>query len=410
MLEYAIVGAGPYGLSIAAHFRHHNVPFRIFGPPMDSWRHRMPKGMMLKSDGFASNLYDPTGHFKLAHYCAEQGIEYHPTHIPVRLETFAAYGVAFAERLVPELEDKLVVGVARTGDGFTVDLDTGESVAARRVILAVGITHYGHVPDALAHLPPSLVSHSYGHNDLEPFRGRRVAVIGGGASAIGLATLMRESGALADIVVRAPVLKFPSPPGEKPRSLWQRLRHPSSGLGPGMRSRFFSDAPWAFQYLPEALRIEAVRRSLGPSGHYYSRSKIDKVPQHLGCSVVGVDAHGDGVRLQLRSVVDGSTRPLDVDHVVAGTGYKVDLARLPFLAPALRDAVRTSHGSPVLSPSMESSVPGLYFVGLSAAYRFGPVMRFAFGAGFAARTLTRAALRAPAPRQVAVPVRIASAS
>ena len=61
MIETAIVGAGPYGLSIAAHFRSRGIPFRIFGRPMDSWLAHMPKGMMLKSDGFASNIYDPDG-------------------------------------------------------------------------------------------------------------------------------------------------------------------------------------------------------------------------------------------------------------------------------------------------------------------------------------------------------------
>jgi cation diffusion facilitator CzcD-associated flavoprotein CzcO len=58
MIETAIIGAGPYGLSIAAHFRSRGISFRVFGRPMDSWLRHMPKGMHLKSDGFASNLSD----------------------------------------------------------------------------------------------------------------------------------------------------------------------------------------------------------------------------------------------------------------------------------------------------------------------------------------------------------------
>src|ERR1700693_1479549 len=113
MVNTAIIGAGPYGLSVAAHFRRRGIPFRIFGRPMDSWLNHMPKGMMLKSDGFASNIYDPDSEFTLKHFCAKRGIEYSDAGIPVRLETFSAYGLAFGERMLPELEDKLVVGLDR---------------------------------------------------------------------------------------------------------------------------------------------------------------------------------------------------------------------------------------------------------------------------------------------------------
>src|ERR1700677_222637 len=139
MLETAIIGAGPYGLSIAAHFRARGIPFRIFGRPMDTWLNHMPKGMMLKSDGFASNLYDPASAYTLGQFCAERGIEYGDTGIPVRLETFNCYGLAFQSRMVPELEEKAVVGVEEGGaQGFRLLLEDGETVAAQRVVLAVG--------------------------------------------------------------------------------------------------------------------------------------------------------------------------------------------------------------------------------------------------------------------------------
>ena len=57
--QTAIIGAGPYGLSLAAHLAAAGADFRIFGKPLTSWRDHMPKGMMLKSDGFASNLSAP---------------------------------------------------------------------------------------------------------------------------------------------------------------------------------------------------------------------------------------------------------------------------------------------------------------------------------------------------------------
>src|ERR1700675_308794 len=186
MLEIAIIGAGPYGLSIAAHFRRRGIPFRIFGRPMDSWLNHMPKGMMLKSDGFASDIYDPEKAFTLRQFCAERGIEYADTGVPVKLETFGAYGLAFRDRMVPELEDKLVVGVDQLPDGFVLRLEDGETIQARRVVLAVGITHFEHISVNRAQLPSESLSHSARHREVEPFRGRNVTVIGGGSSALDL--------------------------------------------------------------------------------------------------------------------------------------------------------------------------------------------------------------------------------
>ena len=404
MLETAIVGAGPYGLSVAAHFRRSGIPFRIFGRPMDSWLAHMPKGMMLKSDGFASDIYDPESAFTLRQFCSERGIEYADAGIPVRLETFAAYGLAFRDRMVPELEDKLVVSVDRLPDGFLVQLEDGETLQARLVVLAVGITHFDYVPENLAHLPAEFLPHSACHHEVEPFRGRKVVVIGGGASALDLAGLLHEAGADVQLVSRGESLKFHSQPTGKPRSLWQQIRHPRSGLGPGVRSRFFANAPAAFHYLPERLRVEAVRRALGPSGGWFIRDKvIGKVVLHLGCTPQGAEVQNGRVHLNVRAA-DGSEREIVTDHIIAATGYKVDLERLKFLNPEIRSKVKALNGVPVLSSNFESSIPGLYFVGVAAANSFGPVMRFAFGAGFAARTLTRTLMRSLSREPASVPV------
>jgi len=393
MLSTAIIGAGPYGLSIAAHLRHSGIPFRIFGRPMDSWTVHMPKGMMLKSDGFASNIDDPENSFTLGQFCAEQGIEYADSGIPVRLETFSSYGLAFRDRMVPELEDKVVVNVDRLPDGFLLRLDDGETLQARTVVLAVGITHFAYVPENLVHLPPEFLSHSAHHHEVEPFRGRSVTVIGGGSSAIDLAGLLHEAGANVQLVSRRSELRFHSMPTGKPRTRWLKVRHPASGLGPGLRSRFFANAPMVFYHLPERLRVEAVRRSLGPSGGWFSRDKvIGKVPLVLGCTPQGAEVKNGGVELHLRTT-DGSEKKIVTEHVIAATGYRVDLERLKFLNPEIRSNLKTVESSPALSPTFESSVRGLYFVGVAAANSFGPVMRFAFGAAFAARTVARTMLK-----------------
>jgi len=401
MLHTAIIGAGPYGLSIAAHFRHKGIPFRIFGRPMDTWRNHMPVGMMLKSDGFASNLFDPENAFTLKQFCAEQGIRYADTGTPVSLDTFNAYGVAFSECMVPELEQKQAEWIDRAGDGFVVRLEGGETLAARNVVLAVGITHFDYIPESLAGLPAPYVTHSAAHHEVEPFRGRSVAIIGAGASALDLAGLLHEAGAHVQIIGRSPELKFHSEPTGKPRTFWQNLRHPSSGLGPGWRSRFYANVPGAFHLLPKNVRIEVVQRALGPSGGYFIKNKVvGKVPTLLGFEIAQAELKDGKVCLNLRGH-DGSQKDVTAEHVIAATGYVVDVERLKFLSPQLRAQIATAQRSPVLNSRFESSVRGLYFVGVASANSFGPVMRFAYGAGYAARrlteTLAKSAQRMPAP-------------
>jgi cation diffusion facilitator CzcD-associated flavoprotein CzcO len=367
---------------------------------MDSWRDHMPKGMMLKSDGFASNIYTPDGTLTIEQFCAERGIPYHHTEIPVSLATFSEYGVTFRNRLLPELEEKNVVGIVGNPQGFVVTLDTGEEVRTRHVVLAVGITHFKHIPEPFAQLGPAHVSHSYQHHDLESFRGRDVVVVGGGASAIELSGLLREAGANVQLVARRKELVFHNPPpiGRR-RSVWQRIRNPQSGLGPGLKSRFFANSPELFRRLPETTRLEFVRTALGPSAGWTSKKQVvGKVPLLLGMTPLSAGVVDGKVRLRLRAA-DGSERDVVADHVITGTGYKVDLGRLQFLSPEVRQQIAVLNGSPALSATFESSVPGLYFIGLAAANTFGPVMRFAFGAGFAARRVAKAmkALRSRQP-------------
>ena len=170
-----------------------------------------------------------------------------------------------------------------------------------------------------------------------------------------------------------------------------------------MKSRFFSDAPALFHYLPEDLRLKVVRKTLGPSAGWFVKGKVmGRVPLVLGYSVERAEIQDSKVRLQLRGL-DGSTRDIFTEHVVAATGYKVDTERLAFLSLGIRSKLKLVKGTPVLSSNFESSVPGLYFVGIAAANSFGPVMRFAFGAGFAARRLTQATVRALARTPAKVP-------
>jgi len=389
MVNVVIVGAGPYGLSIAAHLKMQGVSFRIFGRPMDFWLKHMPKGMKLKSEGFASFLYDPDSAFTLAEYCKVNGFPYADIGLPVPLETFSSYGLEFQKRFVPEVEEKLVVSLRRCSEGFKVELDDGEIIPARKVVIAVGLSYYEYVPAILSALPDRFRSHSARHHVLDGFKGRQVVVVGAGASALDLAALLHQAGASVQVVARKPVIRFHDPPEQQPPSLVQRLRTPITGIGPGWKLFLCTYAPLVFRQMPERFRLEAVRRILGPAPCWFIKNQVvGKVPFHLGVTITSANVKDGQVNLQLTDGT-GESWLLSADHVIAATGDRVDLRRIVFLNSDLQAELRSIEHTPILSSYFESSVSGLYFVGISAANTFGPLLRFAYGARFAARRLCR---------------------
>jgi thioredoxin reductase len=388
MVEIAIIGAGPYGLSIAAYLKARGLGYRIFGRPMDTWQTHMPKGMRLKSEGFASSLYDPGSTFTLANYCKKEGLPYADLGLPVPLETFVSYGLEFQKRFVPELEDSRIVSLRNSSNGFQISLESGEVVSARKVVTAAGLCYFEQIPPVLSVLSEQFVTHSSRHCTLDRFKGREVAVVGAGASALDLAALLYQAGASVHLVARKAVIKFHTQ-GKTPRPLWEQTRNPTTGIGPGWRSLFCTRAPHLFHRLPERFRLDFVQKHLGPAPAWFIRDQVvGKIPFLLGVTITGANVQGDRVSLQLTNQA-GDCQTLVTEHVIAATGYKVDLRRLTFLDNKVRAEIRSVDQTPVLSSNFESSVPGLYFVGASSANSFGPLMRFAFGARFTAHRLSK---------------------
>jgi cation diffusion facilitator CzcD-associated flavoprotein CzcO len=271
--------------------------------------------------------------------------------------------------------------------GFEITLETGERVTARKVVVAVGISHFAYVPPILSVLPEQYVSHSSQHHALEHFRNRNVIVVGAGASALDIAALLHEAGASVQLVARKPKVRFHDPPEKDRPSLWQRFRHPTTGIGPGWKLYFYANAPLVFYRMSERFRFDAVRRILGPAPGWFIKDKVvGKFPFNLGVNISEARVENGKVSMQITDGT-GASRTLEVDHVIAATGYRVDLRRLSFLDTELQTAILSIDHTPVLSSNFESSFPGLYFVGTSAANSFGPVLRFAYGAKFTARRL-----------------------
>ena len=395
-----IVGAGPYGISIAACLQSLGVNFRIFGNSMHRWLSQMPEGMLLKSEICGSSLFDPTGLHTFARYCTEKGLLVPHYGAPVSRKLFAAYALAFQRTHVPGLENVIVTSIKRLSQGFEVHLSSGESRASDKVIVATGLDYTAQLPEQLARLPDELRSHTADHYDFHGFKNKEVTVVGGGQSALETAAILREAGASPNLLVRQPSLVWNLPPIRSRRSLYQRWRRPRTRYGDGLRLFAYDRMAGLFHYLPAKTRIEMVRSELGPAGAWWLKERvIGQLPIFLNHQIHRVETRGGRAVLQATDG-NGGRREFVTDHVIAGTGYRFDLRKLPVLGEDLKTRLLHEQHSPVLSSSFESSVPGLYFTGLSSANSFGPTMRFLAGAEYPAR---RISLRLA--RQQGLPIR-----
>ena len=388
-VDVAIIGAGPYGLSLAAHLSAAGVSYRHFGIPMRLWRGAMPKGMYLKSQGFASNLSDPRGTLTLEAFCRATSHPYKGYGLPVPLENFINYGQWFQSELDLKVEENLVTGVTQRAGGFAIALADGEQFAARRVVVAIGVEHFAYVPKSLSELPASACTHSSAHTDLAAFRGKDILVIGAGQSALESAALLHENGATVQVLGRRPVIAWNSKPLDPDRPLLRRLREPEAGLGSGWSAWFYSNHPDLFRHLPQRTRVYRAGTALGPAGASWLRERVEgHFPVWTGRTVSWAKSQDGRVRLGIAGA--GAPRSEQtVDHVIAATGYRINLKRLEFLPDAIRSSLRTVGGSARVGRDYQSSVSGLYFIGPSVAPSMGPVMRFVFGSEHAATTVGR---------------------
>jgi len=383
--QVAVIGAGPYGLATTSYVKAEGLETRTFGDPMSFWRDQMPAGMCLRSNWGASHIADPQQSLTLDAYCREQGIQFGK---PIPLEHFVSYGLWYQQKAVPEVEKRYIQLVEPNDNGFKLTLADGELVPCKRVIVAAGINSFVHRPDQFAGLTAELVSHSSEHTDLTKFKGRSVAIIGAGQSALESAALLRESGAEVEVLARQNFLNWV---GLHPRlhhlGFLSSLLYSKRDVGPAGISRLVA-APHVFKLLPRNLQNRIAYRAIRPAGAGWLQSRLKEVPITLGSEVVSAVARGNRLCLALSN---GSERL--VDHALLATGYRVNVSQYSFLSQSLLKRLETANGYPVLKRGLESAVPGLHFVGKPAAWSFGPLLGFVSGAEFASIEVARALSR-----------------
>jgi FAD-dependent urate hydroxylase len=377
----AIIGAGPHGLAAAAHLRRAAVECRVFGKPMSFWRENMPTGMLLRSNWTATCIAEYEGPLSLDSFCNITGTLLTR---PVPLDRFVEYGSWVQAQVAPDVDERSIVQVRMNGRGFLLTLDDDTHLRARRVVVAAGIAPFTNRPSYGDDLPPHQVTHTADHRDFAGFRGRSVLVVGGGQSALESAALLHESGAEVAVVARHSKLNWLHG-GKYHRMLgkYSRLVYAPTDVGPMGISRIVA-VPDLFRRLPVHVQDPMAARAIRPAGAAWLRPRLENVPLQTGRSVRAARPDSDRLRVELD---DGTVRI--VDHLLFGTGYRVDVARYDFLDTSLVSRVKRVNGYPLLRRGMESSVPGLHFLGAPAARSYGPIMRFVAGGWYGATSLTR---------------------
>ena len=372
---------------------------------MAFWEHHMPPRMLLRSCQPASHIADPGNRLGLDAYACSNGN--HGLQEPLPVQDFIKYGHWFHQEAEIRADRRKVVHIEPSPTGYQLTIDDGEMLQAHCVVVATGITLFTHRPKTFEGLPASLVTHSAEQHEYERFRNKEVLVIGGGQSSLESAVFLREAGADVEILIRSRCVAVKAkrdwrletnreqvPPESSGATLgwlqhrqWMSMFYGKGDVGPAGISLLIQ-RPNLLRKLPRRAKDWADRRSNRPMFSYRHVPANGAVRVHTDRCVMQAQTKGDRLHLSLN---DGSDRV--VDHVILATGYRVNIRLYDFLSPRVLERLDIVDGYPRLNFGLESSLPGLHFLGAPAAWSFGPLLRFIAGTEFASRALTRRIVR-----------------
>jgi cation diffusion facilitator CzcD-associated flavoprotein CzcO len=372
--DLLIIGAGPFGLAVAAQATHDRIDHVIAGKPMEFWRQNMPKGMYLRS---ACDWHlDPLNVDTIESFLSLQNKK--PADVePLSLDFYLSYAGWFQEQKhiqpLPVFIEQLEHSAAN--NSFTATARDGD-INARAVVLAPGFKQFAHAPaDLLAVLPPGRFQHTSEFVDFSDASGKRYLIIGGRQSAFEWAALLLEAGAAAVHVSH----RHATPTFDV--ADWSWVNEIVDNM---------ADNPNWFRNLSQTEKDEVSHR-LWAEGRLKlepwlaprltdTRVKLWPQTQLVNCTE---NSNGELVA-QL-----SSGESIIVDQIVLATGYKVDITRLPVLSGALLKRIETRNGFPVLDDHFETSVPGLFITSMPAAQDFGPFFGFTISVRTSAKLICR---------------------
>jgi thioredoxin reductase len=392
--EVIVIGAGPYGLSATAHLLGAGANPYVIGQSMTFWKINMPGGMILRSKIEASNISAPQKHLSIAAY--EKTIK-RKLPDPLTIEDFIAYGEWFQRQVAPNLDTRRVEKLSQNGDVFELLMDDGETLHAKSVVLALGIGPFFYRPEEFAEISRELAPHSSDLSDFSRFRGKRVAVLGRGQSALESAALLHEAGAEVQILTRDPKLIYRPYAWKKHifRALTSgpllSLSHkiiPPTDLGDVWTSRKMAN-PELFRRQTPEVQKQLIRACARPIGAFWLEPRLKNVQVRTSISVKRVELEHSGLKLELS---DGTTS--NVHFVICATGYRIDISKYRILDSSLEQRVqKTAEGYPVLDTNLQTTVGGLYMAGVIGEKTLGPTLRFVTGTSNAGPRLASAIMR-----------------
>lgn len=378
-LDVAVVGTGPYGLSVSAHLRG-LLRVRAFGAPMHTWRTRMPPDMRLRSDWHETSFSTPGNVATFDRWAADTG---EPREEPIPLQKFLRYSEWFCDRYAGDIDTSDIARVERCNGMFRLTSAGNDEVDVATLVVAVGAVPFAAAPAPFAGDMDDDVRFATELQDYGAYASRRVVVVGGGQGGLESALLAARAGADVQMVVRSSLRWFTDrEPHTRRSALGQRLyrlAYPAVGYGPPPLNRLVM-RPDLFSRLPRPIRRRLTHRVLRAGGSPWLRNAIEgAVRIREGAAVETIDRRNGEIRLRL---TDGAT--IAADAVILAAGFRFSLDRLSFLAPEIRAGIAMEEGWPLLDGWFRSTDRRILFVGFASEHRFGPIVRFIPGTRFSA--------------------------
>jgi cation diffusion facilitator CzcD-associated flavoprotein CzcO len=369
-----IIGAGPFGLAIAAEASQLGIDHLIAGKPMEFWRRNMPKGMYLRS---ACDWHlDPANVHTIESFLQSQNKT--PSEVePLSLALYLSYVEWFQsqKRIRPVPVYVTQLNRSELHNHFVATTLDGSTITAQNVVLAPGFKHFAHIPEDLrSRLPVGRFQHTCNFADFGTSANKQYLIIGGRQSAFEWAALLVEAGAKNVHLVHrheSPAFKVadwswvnPLVDGMVENPNW--FRDLSQQDKEAISHRMWAEGrlkvePW----LEPRLQSDRV--------HVWPRTEV------IDCFETGNFA------LKVR-LSNGET--VEVDELVLATGYRVNVAQLPYLVSGnFFRSLETRGGFAVLDDHFETSVKGLFVTSIAATQDFGPFFGFTIAVRVSAKLI-----------------------
>ncbi|ALS29124.1 NADPH-dependent L-lysine 6-monooxygenase [Paenibacillus sp. 32O-W] len=365
LVDIIFIGAGPYGISLAAHAKASGLSYVILGRPMHFWQNQMPQNMFIRTNPLFISFSDKDDFLTIERFAKETGT---PLVSPFPRPHFVEYAFWFARQTGIEFTPELAVRLDCSDAAFTVTTDSGTRCTGAHVIVATGLSHFSYMPEVFSGLPSSLLTHTYGQTNFDRFKGKQVAVIGSGQSAWEAAALLHMAGSEAELLFRREAVHYAN----------------EDNVASGLK---LIESTEQFYLLPHEEKLKQWNAPRHGSVAPFLKPFVEgKVKMTGGVTVEQAEAVPGKAKLTLS---DGTIRM--VDHVISATGYRVDLDLLPFLPPSLLARIQREEAPfqrfPLLNEHFESSVPGLFFTGPLASHTHGRAFGFVAGLRHACRSI-----------------------